>query len=58
LRASHIGCAFSASPSEVRASAGGQTIPVRHELAGNLLSITFDGRGEPVNWEACFAQAR
>jgi hypothetical protein len=37
------------------ATANGAAVPVRHELNGNLLSVGFEGRKEPVEWEIRFA---
>ncbi len=43
------------SVAQVRArTKGGAAIPVRHELSGNSLRMTFTGQAEPVQWEAGF----
>jgi hypothetical protein len=42
--------------SQVRATAKGQReVPVKHELTGNLLSVSFQGQPEVVDWELEFA---
>jgi hypothetical protein len=40
---------------QVRATARGKgAIPVRHEVAGNSLKVTFPGQREAVDWEVVF----
>jgi hypothetical protein len=42
--------------SQVRAAAkGGRQVPVRHELTGNSLQVSFEGQQEAVDWEVEFA---
>jgi hypothetical protein len=42
--------------SQVRATAqGGREVPVRHELTGNSLEVSFQGQQEAVDWELGFA---
>jgi hypothetical protein len=41
-------------PSRVRAVAGGREIPVRHQLDGRSLTVSFDGQPSPVDWEVAF----
>jgi hypothetical protein len=43
---------------QVRAeTASGAAVPVRHDLDGNLLNVSFEGQKEPVQWEVRFASA-
>jgi hypothetical protein len=39
---------------QVKASAGNREIPVRRELNGNMLKLTFKGLTEEINWEIIF----
>jgi hypothetical protein len=36
-------------------AAGGREVPVRHDLTGNTLTVTFAGQPEPVEWQLDFA---
>jgi hypothetical protein len=41
--------------SRVRAAAtGSRQVPVRHEVTGNSLTVSFEGQPEPVDWEVEF----
>jgi hypothetical protein len=49
-----IHCPQGATAVTATASSGGQSVPVRQEVKGNLLSVSFNSQQSPVAWQVRF----